>query len=84
MQKYLIQYFNTKTSLIIVAVINTICKITANTAKKQTQELCGHFTNEGYSRKISRALKNTGKEYEATGSWDTLHTELQAVMSLLL
>lgn len=33
MQKYQIQYFNMKISLIMVAVINTIYKITANLQK---------------------------------------------------
>lgn len=83
MQKYQIQYFNMKTSLIMVAVINTIYKTTANTAKTQMQELCGHFTNEDHSCKISPTLKNTGKECEVTGSWHTLHTELQAAVSLV-
>lgn len=40
MQKYQIQYFNTKTSLITVSVINTMYKITAYTAKKNRCRNC--------------------------------------------
>lgn len=40
MQKYHIQHFNTKTSLIMMAIINTIYKITANIAKKNRCRNC--------------------------------------------